>query len=326
MVRTAESEELVKRLLIVFVALQLPAICVAEAPLQPLRVGHAESGSTKFSPPALLGMSSADSSKPAVGFRPPDPRWRDALVLAVGGALVATYGLKNWWDEGFTGEFRTRDEGWFGPDTASGGADKLGHAYSSYTGTRLLARGFEAMGDAPEHSRRLGLWSSIAIMTAVEVADGFSRQHRFSSQDVVMNVLGAGMGYLLEGNPALDRLIDLRLLYRPSPNSDFDPAGDYSGQTYLFVLKGSGVPALRTHAAARYLELAVGYGSRGYDNPADGGRSRNLYVGISLNLSEVLNRVLFRGAREKSIGQRSSELVLEFIQLPGTAALYRHRL
>ena len=64
-------------------------------------------------------------------------------------------------------------------------------------------------------------------MTAVEVADGYTQQ-RFSGQDAVMNVVGAGLGYLLERHPDLDRLVDLRLHYRASANSGFDPFGDYS--------------------------------------------------------------------------------------------------
>ena len=71
---------------------------------------------------------------------------------------------------------------------------------------------------------------------------------------------------LLERNPELDALVDLRLQYSPQPGErQFDPFGDYSSQRYPLVLKASGVPALRRHARLKYLEVNVGYGTRNFD-------------------------------------------------------------
>ncbi|MGH8676882.1 MAG: hypothetical protein ACREUQ_00835, partial [Burkholderiales bacterium] len=53
---------------------------------------------------------------------------RSAGFIAATSTVVGTYGLKKWWKDGFTGSFRTTDEGWFQADTEYGGADKLGHA------------------------------------------------------------------------------------------------------------------------------------------------------------------------------------------------------
>ena len=107
---------------------------------------------------------------------------------------------------------------------------------------------------------------------------------------MLMNIAGVGMGIAMERFPHLDSVVDLRFMYRPSneDGSGFSPFGDYSGQTYLLVLKGSGIPAWRHHGVLRYLELAVGYGTRGYSNSSistsnPDQRERNLYVGISLN-------------------------------------------
>ena len=256
----------------------------------------------------------------------PALRLRNTALIAGGALLVGAYGRNKWWQDGFTGSFRSTDEGWFGRDTSSGGADKLGHAMFGYTASRLLSRGFETLGNEPKQARALGFWSSVGLMTAVEFADGYSRQYRFSAQDFVMNMAGATLGYLMERYPAADRLLDFRVLYKPSPDSNFDPFGDYSGQTYLVVLKASGVSTLRAHEPARYLELALGYGTRGYQNAPGNQRSRNLYVGLSLNVSEILRQTLFRGSREPRAAQRGAELFFEFVQVPGTAALYRDRL
>jgi len=251
---------------------------------------------------------------------------RNAGLIAGGSLLVGAYGMAKWWDDGFTGNFRSENEGWFGQNTKYGGADKIGHAWFSYVGARLLAQGFEAVGNESAPAQKLAFWTAFGVMTAGEVLDGYSRQYRFSKEDVVMNLAGAGFGYLMERHPDLDRLVDFRVLYRKSEGSEWEPAGDYSGQTYLFVAKASGIPALRENSVLRYFELAAGYGTRGYDITPGAKGQRNLYFGISLNLSEVLAQTVFRGARERGAAQRSTDLFLEFIQVPGTAALAKHQL
>ena len=252
-------------------------------------------------------------------------RLRNAALIAGSSLLVGAYGVKKWWNDGFTGDFRTVSEGWFGQDTPYGGADKLGHAFFAYAGTRLLTRAFEEAGNDHDGALPLGVWATLGIMTAVEVLDGYSKRYEFSKEDAILNVAGVALGYVLERNPDLDRLIDVRVLYRPSAGK-FDPFGDYSGQKYLLALKASGVPALRENPLLRYLELTAGYGTRGYESPQGVVRSRHVYAGVSLNLSEVLGSTVFRGAGERSRIQRATDLFFEFVQVPGTAALARHRL
>ena len=78
-------------------------------------------------------------------------RQRKALIVnsAVAGA-VALYGLR-FWDYGGV-KFQTTNEGWFGRNTAYGGADKLGHLYSSYLGTLGFASLYESWGYDREHA------------------------------------------------------------------------------------------------------------------------------------------------------------------------------
>ena len=292
-------------------------------PSMPYAEGYTLAAST--ADPVLSSTPQPEAEQQPSRPTPEQLRLRNVGIIAAGALLVGAYGMNQWWNEGFTGEFRTENEGWFGQGTKNGGADKLGHVFFTYGGMRLFSVAFEAAGNEPRQARTLGFWTSLGIMTAVEVLDGFSRQFRFSGQDAVMNLVGAGLGFLLERNQDLDRLIDFRLQYKRSDGSDWDPAGDYSGQTYLLVGKATGVPALRQHSVFRYFELAVGYGTRGYET-AGAERQRNLYYGISLNLSEVLAQTAFRGAKERSGAQRATDLFLELIQVPGTAALARHQL
>lgn len=257
-------------------------------------------------------------------------RQRTMGIIAANALGVGLYGRNNWWRDGFNGSFRSVNEGWFGQNTYAGGADKLGHLYANYAGTRLFARAFEWAGNTPDASLMLAAWLTLGTFTAVEVIDGFSSRWRFSKEDAVMNAIGVGAALLLEKNPELDRLLDLRLLYQPSyeQHRKIDPFGDYPGQTYLVVAKASGVPALRNHSLLRYFELAVGYGARGYSDDRSNGagnRSRNFYVGISINLSELLAQTVFKHAESRSRAQRATDTVLEFVQVPGTAAFAKHK-
>lgn len=258
-------------------------------------------------------------------------RTRALVIGGLGGVLA--YGAKNWWNDGLTHNFSTVNEGWFGQNTYAGGADKFGHAYSTYAGTRLLTNAFEWAGNSRDQSVILSAATVFGTLMAVETVDGFSKRFKFSKEDMVMNAVGTGLGVLFEKNKRLDDLLDFRLHYWPSGDArrlnQVSPVNDYSGQTYLLVAKASGMPQLKNHEVLRYFELAVGYGSRGYE-PNEGApypdRHRNLYFGISLNISELLRGTAYRGASAPSRTQRATETVLEYIQIPGTAVMASHRL
>lgn len=258
-----------------------------------------------------------------------DRQFRTRALIAAGVLGVAAYGATQWWQHGVTSNFSTVNEGWFSQSTYAGGADKMGHMYSTYVGTRLLARGFEWSGNSPERSLYMAALTSFGTLAAVEVMDGFSKRFRFSKEDLIMNAVGTGMAVLLERNPELDDVLDFRLMYRPSGDArrlkQVDPIGDHSGQTYLFVAKASGIPALRKLEPLRYFELAAGFGARGYQPNAGGERSRHIYYGISLNVSEILGATLYKDGRGGSARKVTSGL-LEVLQIPGTAALADHKL
>jgi hypothetical protein len=124
-------------------------------------------GTAEAEPPLAVPALAGNEAEPQR-----DLRWRNA-ALASGTALaVAYYGRRNWWQDGFAGEFRSRSEGWFGRNTENGGADKLGHAMFTYAGVRLGTRAYEGLGNSPQAARRLGFWTALGTMTAVEIADG----------------------------------------------------------------------------------------------------------------------------------------------------------
>jgi len=285
----------------------------------------------------VCGENPEASTAPPPAGVPEDPIarglwWKNAAVIGGIAATVGIYGMNSWWEDGFSGSFRTVDEGWFGQNTYVGGADKAGHAYFTYTGARLLTRGFEAIGNGPGHALRLGAWTSLGVMTAVEVVDGFSKKFRFSMEDTVANAAGAAFAVLVEKYPRVDALLDFRLLYRQSADArqvgETDPLADYSGQLYLLAVKADGIPRLREVPVVRYLELQVGYNTHGYE-PNDGTMNdphRRIYYGIGINLSRLLSDTVFRGDLKGGKIQRGTDTVLEFLQVPYTAALTYTRL
>jgi len=280
--------------------------------------------------PPIVFQSSA---LPAMGADPTlseaQQQFRTRLLIGGAATSLLWYGSVHWWNDTMSSHFHTVNEGWFGQNTYTGGADKLGHMYSTYVGTRLLTDAFEWAG----HDRDSAAWLAAATawgsMLAVEIGDGFSTRFRFSKEDLIMNTLGSGLALLMEKNPELDAVLDYRLMYRPSSDArranQIDLIDDHSGQTYLLAIKASGIPALRKIEPLRYFELALGYGTRGYEPNLGEQRSRHVYYGISLNVAEILGATVF-GDSKGSRAQKISNGVLEVFQIPGTAALADHRL
>jgi hypothetical protein len=278
-------------------------------------------------PPDFLAAQTAIDAEPV---SEETRRFRTRVVLWGAPAGVAAYGAATWWNSKVS-DFHTIHEGWFGKDTYSGGADKLGHGFSAYLGMRLATWALDWAGNGHDDAMRTASLLSLGTFMAVEMFDGFSEDYGFSVEDAVISIAGIGLGYALERYPALDDVLDFRIRYRRSDDAkrlgEYDPVADYSGQTFFLVAKAAGFPALRSSSWSRYLELAVGYGTRGYE-PNDSTPNdprRLLFVGISLNLSEILNDTVFRkhrGSRE----QKWTNGVLEFLQVPGTGAYADHRL
>lgn len=292
-------------------------------------------------PKAQITVPETASPAPALAEPSPAPaaaadrgtlRLRTAGVVlgAVGGTFA--YGRAKWWRDGFTGRFRSVDENWFSRDTQYGGADKLGHAMFAYTGTRLLTRTFEWVGHGHDAALKLGFWTSVGTLLAVEIADGYSKRWRFSKEDAAMNLAGGALGYWMEKNPALDALVDIRLEYSrsrgPEGRRRFDPLGDYSGQRYVVVLKASGVPALARHPLLRYLELNAGYNARDFEAESRSvtASTRRTSLGIALNLSELLRSSVFKDNASPTRTQRLSETLFEYLQIPAAGVSTEHEL
>jgi len=216
-----------------------------------------------------------------------------ALTNVALGAGILTWGFSQW---GYGDEkFHFDNEGWFENDTSNGGSDKLGHFYTNYLITRLLCDVYSDWGYSKDEAALYASFSSLAFSSLlIEVGDGYS-EHGFSKEDLMADVLGVGVGYLLSTHPNLANKIDFRVEYLPTSNSEnvTDFTTNYEQMKHLMVLKADGFEAL-DDTYLDYLELHLGYYSRNFnhDTLPLAGRERTFYVGVGLNLSKLLSPYL----------------------------------
>lgn len=245
-------------------------------------------------------------------------REKKARVLTAGVlGSVAAYGLA-FWDYG-AHDFKTADEGWLGANTASGGADKFGHAYSTYLGTMILSNAYEKIGYDTATAIKYGALTTWAAFVLIEIGDGFS-SHGFSGEDLVVDAAGILMGYYRKRYPRFRELVDYRIEYWPSPATRkagrSDIATDYSGFKYLLAFKLAGIRGLED-SPLQYTELHLGYYTRGYltsDPEFFDGTRRVGYVGVGFNLARLF--------RKK--GYEKTATFLDYFQIPYTYVDGRH--
>ena len=228
---------------------------------------------------------------------------------------VTYLGIDNW-NWGSSNSFKTTDEGWFGTDTHSAGADKLGHMYSSFLINELFTKQLiRKTNNVSESAKKAALFST-GIMLWVEVFDGYSEDHGFSYEDVVFNSAGIGLSYLKNTVPGLDEKLDLRVEYHPTHNSKHWIT-DYSGYTYLLVTKLGGYDHFR-NSPLKYLELQLGYHTEGFkknDSKHFKEKKAEITFGVGINLSEVL----FKPANSysKNVGFDYADTFFKYYQAPG---------
>lgn len=217
--------------------------------------------------------------------------------INIGVPLVfATYGAI-FWDWGKIKGFNFVDEGWFSKNTYAGGTDKLAHFYSHYTIDRLSYYMYRQSGlsrtDALKHSFILA--TSIGVL--IEVGDGLSH-YGFAINDLISDMAGIGLGHLLNQNAYLDELIGVQLWWWSDDTATAqhkrgarlkDPVDDYNNQKYVMNFRMAAVPVLRDFTPTRYVNLDVGYLSRGFkDSPVGTKLVKKVYTGVSINVSQLL--------------------------------------
>lgn len=229
---------------------------------------------------------------------------RSSVIKAnlTGIGVVTAWGIAKW--DYFSNSPKASSEGWFQNDTDSGGADKIGHLYTGYVAAHGLSYLYETWCINRDDAALYGAVSSLAILGYMEAGDSFS-PYGFSKEDFIANSVGSLLGYYLYLKPNWASKIDFRWEYGLRPNkSDFTT--DYENSKYLLALKLNGFESFR-NSFLKHIELQAGYYTRGFSDALES-KERNLYVGIGLNLTDLLRRHDYR----------KTSTVLRYIQIPGT--------
>ncbi len=236
------------------------------------------------------------------------------LAAVVGGTFIL--GVKSW-NWGSNNTFKLNSEGWFGLDTGSAGADKLGHMYSSYLMNEFFTKSLMNKTNSKMEAAMYSTFFSGSIMLLVEVADGYSADHGFSYEDLLFNGLGIGISYLKNIVPGLDEKLDLRVEYHPTEEYGNHPITDYSGYTYSAVLRLGGFEGLK-QTPMKYFELQTGYHAEGFKKneqhyfPEE---KTEVYVAIGLNLTEIFFKPLKKYSKSPLLDY--GDTFFRYYQVPG---------
>lgn len=183
--------------------------------------------------------------------------------------------------------------------------DKAGHFYSAFQLSSIGSRALQWSGVPKKKSDLAGAITSFAMMSSIEVLDGFSEGYGASASDLLANAIGAGF-YL--GQQALwhETRIYPKFSFHRTDYAAQRPEAlgstfmeqvikDYNGQTYWLsadVDKFVKFP--------KWLNLAVGYGAEDmlYANDEDNLNNnlspyRQFYLGIDFDLSAIKSQSKF---------------------------------
>ncbi len=253
---------------------------------------------------------------------------KTALVSAGFLISIPLLGRLLWWGSEPRVPFNRADEGWFGQDTYSGGADKTSHFVLSYLAYKGLSAAYRAVGNREDSARWLALAGVSIGGLVIEMGDGFTR-FGFSWEDVAMNVLGASAGAAISA-ARLDDTLGFR--YGQVPKSIPPPCcrasgygGDYSREITTFDLKLLGfLPRVGIKPGlGRFFLLSLTYGSKGYRYSPVEVRERNIGIEVGLSLPELLRAA---GVKDNSWWGKPILVFFTYFRIPFTAFGWRYDL
>lgn len=243
--------------------------------------------------------------------------------------------------------YRWGGDGWLGPETYAGGADKFGHAWATMGLARLGTVLLNGMGGM--NRRKASIISTLLsemLFTGVEGRDG--TYYEFSFSDLTGDTVGAVLALLLDNFPKLDEMFDFRVEYFPSKMylrkldgdspcrrdncSQWNIAEDYSGQNYLAALHLAALPGIKTsphNTWSRFVDVAVGFRAHDYRPIPDADLAflpkQDLTLGLAFNAQGFFDWLL-----EDSKSPRVEKLrkvthgVFEVASLPFTSLPFVH--
>jgi hypothetical protein len=260
----------------------------------------------------VVGTTTAHSFEFCLPYELDLTKEQKLAAMNIGAFVFITAWGAAFWDYGQRTP-HSGNEGWFEQDTDEGGADKLGHMFTNIYVTEGFSYFYERWGFEHNTAALYGALSSFAIMAYTEFGDSFS-DYGFSYEDFLMNTVGSIVGYLRYRYPEFSRKVDFRIEYIPNVEES-DIFTDYEHQKFLMAVKLNGFDFLRNNIFLKYLELQVGYYTRGYADD-ESTKHRYVYGAVGLNLSKLFTDVCFpRFAK-----------IFNYYQVPYTYVPYKHDL
>ncbi len=311
----------------------------ADPPTDPDVTPRASSPWLDLAPSEVLAKHAALPDSGDVQVARPDHQVASVLTLAglYTGFTVWTY--LAWYRKHHPlADYKWGGDGWVGPETYAGGADKGGHAWATMglgrLGTELLRWG----GYDKWTSAIVGVGLSELLFFGVEIKDGF--YYEFSFSDLAGDTIGAALAFAFEMSPRLDEMFDYKVQYWPSHQyiekldgsspcpsggcSKFNIAEDYSGETYLLSFHLSSIHQLRDSKYGwwtRYIDLAVGYDSRYYKPEPNASEMltphQDAFFGVTINAQEICDEIFKNHSTTRKITHGLFEIFnLPFSTLP----------
>jgi hypothetical protein len=317
------------------------AVCArplhAELPAPLVSTPQAKASQTEALAVKLPEPMPHDLAQPEEVTRETDKPLHKGLMLA---SLTGLYGGTSvWayfaWYREPPNPFSFNEDGWFGMDTYSGGADKLGHAFATHLFMRTTAGLLDRSGWERSQSSLIAGGLTTIFFTLIEIKDGY--HYAFSMGDVVANTAGVGLGFVMRHWPGADEMFDFRLAYYPSPafvekarrTPTVNIAEDYSGQTYLLAYHLASLSPVKQKSYLRpfrYVDLVAGFRTVNFKpTPIDprAERRQDVFLGVALNTRETLRDSIFFAVTPQSpaparTAAEFSDYLFEYFSVPGT--------
>ena len=180
--------------------------------------------------------------------------------------------------------------------------DKMGHFYSAFQLSSICSRTLQWSGLPNKKSDLAGTLTSFAIISSIEVLDGFSAGYGASVSDLAANAFGAGFYFGQQLAWKEVRIYPKYSFHRTSyaqqrpetlGNGFFEEViKDYNGQTYWFSFDID-----KFLRFPKWLNLSLGYGAQGmlYANDANNVNQnfmpyRQYFIGIDFDLTAIKSR------------------------------------
>jgi hypothetical protein len=259
-------------------------------------------GPTMDAPPEL---EQAEAELPRWAFLERHRLFLSTLIPITGLALVTANSLIGYdTDHGF----QIHHEGWFGPNTTNGGADKASHLTDYFIVANVFTDVYRMLGYSENAAILWGFGLALAAGLGNEVSDGFTR-HGFSWEDLAMDAAGATAASVISVTHTKD-LLGMRTSHLPGST--------YTHDVYSFDFKiaGLGQRLGLNIGPLRWLLLSVTYGAKGYRVSPPIELQRQVGFEVGLSLQQILNDL---GVKKNTWWGYSLHLLSDNVRFPFTA-------